>query len=127
MLDRQNPRHDLMGGLQALRVVAHGRRLGCPRVHGELDTKRGRVVHRLGVDAANEPAVRDDSPHPPGRHFEARRLEGVSQVSVAAAFFLFAKAMVLGQSTVFKNRPQRFRRPENLFHRVVQLSPLSCV
>jgi len=51
----------------------------------------------------------------------------VSEVSVAAAFFLFAKAMVLGQSTVFKNRPQRFRRPENLFHRVVQLSPLSCV
>jgi hypothetical protein len=36
----------------------------------------------------------------------------VSKVSVAAAFFLFAKAMVLGQSTVFKNRPQRFRRPE---------------
>jgi hypothetical protein len=51
----------------------------------------------------------------------------VSEVSVAAAFFLFAKAMVLGQSTVFKNRPQRFRRPENLFHRVVQFSPLSCV
>jgi hypothetical protein len=28
----------------------------------------------------------------------------VSKVSVAAAFFLFAKAMVLGQSTVFENR-----------------------
>jgi hypothetical protein len=29
-------------------------------------------------------------------------------VSVPAAIFLFAKAMVLGQSTVFENRPQRF-------------------
>jgi hypothetical protein len=38
----------------------------------------------------------------------------VSKVSVAAAFFLFAKAMVLRQSTVFKNRPQRFRRPEKI-------------
>ena len=48
-------------------------------------------------------------------------------VSVPAAIFLFAKAMVLGQSTVFENRPQRFPRPEKIFHRVVQLSPLSCV
>jgi hypothetical protein len=31
--------------------------------------------------------------------------------------------MVLGQSTVFENRAQRFRRPENLFHRVMQSSP----
>jgi hypothetical protein len=51
----------------------------------------------------------------------------VSKVSVAAAFFLFAKAMVMGQSTVLEDRPQRFRRPENLFHRVMQSSPLSCV
>jgi hypothetical protein len=34
---------------------------------------------------------------------------------------LLAKAMVLGQSTVFENRPQRFGRPENLFQRIVQL------
>ena len=85
------------------------------------------MVYRHAGHAADERQVRDDSPHPPDRRVEVRRLEGLSQVSVVAAFFLFAKAMVLGQSTVFKNRPQRFRRPENLFHRVVQLSPLSCV
>ena len=85
------------------------------------------MVYRLAGHAADERQVREGAPHPPGRHFEVRRLEGVSKVSVAAAFFLFAKAMVLGQSTVFEDRPQRFRRPENLFHRVMQSSPLSCV
>ena len=85
------------------------------------------MIYRFAGHAADERQDRDDSPHPPGRRFEVRRLGGLSKVSVVAAFFLFAKAMVLGQSTVFENRAQRFRRPENLFQRIVQLSPLSCV
>ena len=85
------------------------------------------MVYRLAGHAADERQVREGAPHTPGHRFEVRRLEGLSKVSLVAAFFLFAKAMVLGQSTVFENRAQRFRRPENVFHRVMQSSPLSCV
>ena len=92
MLDRQNPRHDLMGGLQALRVVAHGSRLVCQRGDGGLDTQRGRVVYRLGEDAADQPHVRHNPRDPPCRDFETGRLEGLSKVSVAAAFFFVCES-----------------------------------
>ena len=84
------------------------------------------MVYRLAGHAADERQVRDDSPHPPDRRVEVRRLEGLSKVSVAAAFFLCAKALVLGQSTFWKIvrsvlHPEIVRsvlRPENI---------LSCV
>ena len=45
----------------------------------------------------------------------------------SCGLLLFAKAMVLTTASTVHGRPQRFRRPEKLFLRVVPLSPLSCV
>ena len=86
-LHRPRPRRDELGGLQAARIAADGSSLSKQRGFGEPETLRRHVVHRLGVDAADERPDPEETPDPAHRHREAGRLQVLSMVSAPAAFF----------------------------------------